>query len=225
MKIHSVNATSCFCNCWPITAKRSLRCLNIETVYRRLVSDIHGLANACEEDENNAFNLITSYLANMNSTEAADTNVELYKIQSHIDTLNDKISNFDKYSQQLAFSSGTSDTILTALEASLNAETAKFEHLKTGHHAPVSEEDIWNFIKATRRFGYLQKIDHEVLNELVDKIFVSKPGTSPWFQRGRVTIKFKYVGILSTSELTHKGVLLSPEALKAAAANLDNADN
>lgn len=225
LHVNSGKLTSCYCDCWPITAKPSSRGLDVDAISRRIVSDIHGLANACEVDENSAFNLIASYLAIVNSTETADTSVELYKIQSHIDTLNDKISNFDKYSQQLAFSSGTSDTILTALEASLNAETAKFEHLKTGHHAPVSEEDIWNFIKATRRFGYLQKIDQEVMNELVDKIFVSKPGASSWFQRGRITIKFKHVGILSTCELTHKGILLSLEALKAAAANLDNTNH
>jgi hypothetical protein len=225
LKVNSAIANSCYCDCWPITAKPSSRCLNIDIISRRIVSDVHGLANACEKDENSTFTLITSYLANINSTETADSNAELYKIQSHIDTLNDKINNLDKYSQQQTFSSANSNTILAALEASLNAETAKFEHLKTVHHAPVSDEDIWNFIKATRRFGYLQKIDQEVLNELVEKIFVSKPGVSSWFQRGRVTIKFKYVGILSISELTHKGILLSTETLKATTASLDSLDN
>ena len=225
LRINSVKVTSCFCNCWPIIAKPSSRCMNIDTVSRRLVSDIHGLANACEEDENSAFNLIIAYLANMKSTEPADIHAELHEIQSHIDTLNQKISILDTYSQQQTFSSSNSNTILAALETSLSAETAKLEHLKKAHHAPVSDQDIWNFIKAARRFGYLQKIDKDVMNELVDKIFVSKPVTSSWFLRGRITIKFKYVGVLSTSELTHKGILLSPEALKAAAANLDSTDN
>ena len=162
-------------------------------------------------------------LTNINSSETADSNVELYKIQSHIDTLNDKISNLDKYSQQQAFSSANSDTILAALEASLNAETSKFERLKAAHRAPVSDEDIRNFIKVTRRFGYIKKIDQEVIVELVDKIFVSKPGISSWYQRDRVTIKFKHVGVLSNSEITHKGILLSPDALNAATGNFDNA--
>ena len=210
LRINSVKVTSCFCNCWPIIAKPSSRCMNIDTVSRRLVSDIHGLANACEEDENSAFNLIIAYLANMKSTEPADIHAELHEIQSHIDTLNQKISILDTYSQQQTFSSSNSNTILAALETSLSAETAKLEHLKKAHHALASDEDIWNFIKAARRFGYLKTIDLDVLEELIDKVYISKKENTSRLQQQRITIKFKYIGVISTNPLTRNGVLIRP---------------
>lgn len=135
--------------------------------------------------------------------------MQLYRIQSRIDTINDKISNMDKYCEHQELSIANRDTILAALESSLRTETDNLEKCKAAHTTIVCDEDIWKFIRKARRFGYIKEIDREVLEELVDKIYISKKDTSSCFQQNRITIKFKHIGVLTTAPLVRKEEIVS----------------
>lgn len=199
LRVNSGAITTCFCNYWPITGKVSSRCLNIKVIIRRLVSDIHNIAIECEEDENHAFSLISSCLSRVNNTQEADYNVQLFQIRKRIDILNDKIENLYKYCKDQELSSIQSNTVLTAMKASLRTEMAELEKCEAAHTTIASADDIREFICTARRFGYITEIDREVLENLIDKIYVSKKETSSWFQQECITIKFKYIGVLTTA--------------------------
>ena len=100
--------------------------------------------------------------------------------------------------------------IFAALESSLSVEMDKLNKLKDSYVVVPSDEDIWCFIKAARRFGYLKTIDPDVLEELIDKVYISKKENTSHLQQQRITIKFKYIGVISTNPLTRNGVLIRP---------------
>lgn len=198
LSINQSNVTTAFCSCWPLTTRTSSRCMNIINITRRLLSDIKRIAVLCEENESNAFSILSTYLNSENCTEHADYQIDPQKIQMRIDNLYDKINNLDKYYTRHDPSSKQSQTILSALEASLRMENETLAKHMESQCMNVTEDDIWQFIHAARRFGYIKEIDREVLEELIDKIYVSKKDTDSWFQQDRIIIKFKHIGVLST---------------------------
>ncbi|HEX3038635.1 MAG TPA: recombinase family protein [Oscillospiraceae bacterium] len=207
LSIHSHSV----CNCWRLGSKKGIPAILNKSISNRLVADIHALAIECEKNEDTAYALIKSYLENVDHSDNADLAVQIVCIQSRIEKLNNKITQIELFNKDHTFSSTESERIFAALKSSLSIEVDKIKNLKASYIVIPSDKDIWRFIKAARRFGYLKKIDREALEELVDKIYIAKKENVSRSQQQRITIKFKYIGVISTSPLTRNGVLIRPD--------------
>jgi hypothetical protein len=123
-----------------------------------------------------------------------------------IDRLNGKLSSLESFSEQNMFLATQTETIVQALEASLKIETEKLVAINSTVPIIPSDDDIWKFIRSARRYGYLKEIDRGVLEELIDKIYVSANDYSYCFQGQRITIKFKNVGVINAKPLINKSI-------------------
>lgn len=208
---HLIVHSRSLCSCWPLGPQRWMRSISNLSISNCLVAEIHALAIECEKNEDAAYALIKSYLENVDHSDNADLTAQIVCIQSRIEKLNNKITQIELFNKDHTFSSTESERIFAALKSSLSIEVDKIKNLKASYVVIPSDEDIWRFIKAARRFGYLKKIDREALEELVDKVYISKKENSSRLQQQRITIKFKYIGVISTCSLTRNGVLIRPD--------------
>jgi site-specific DNA recombinase len=192
------SASSYYCKCWPVTSKTKLseRTLKVSALDRFLTKEIHNLAVSIEDDNANAFLYLSDRLKGAQHYGTLDKEVEAFQIQKRIDVINDKITNYDLYCKTRNFSLKEKQTVLSALNSSLENESQNLKKCEDAAIVRPTVEDIALFIQKARKFGYIKEIDHEAVKELIDKIYVKRKENDSWFQQNRIKIKYKYIGQL-----------------------------
>ena len=79
----------------------------------------------------------------------------------------------------------------------MREEEHKLDILEDSDAVNPSGNDIYQFIRAARRHGYIQNIEKPLLEEVVDKIYVTRKMNDTIYQQDRILVKYKYIGILS----------------------------
>jgi hypothetical protein len=111
--------------------------------------------------------------------------------------INEKISNFDVYSCIRHFEPRQKDAILGALDASLKEEDQRLERLIESDWVIPTGKDIDQFVRAARRYGYIDRVERHLLDEIVDKIYITRKMNDTNYQQDRITVKYKYIGVLT----------------------------
>jgi len=130
-------------------------------------------------------------------TTPVEIEIEINKTLNRIEVLNDKISNFDQYTSSRHLPRKQKDTIFSALESSMKEEVARLDELRESDRVLPSGHDVYQFVRAARRFGYISDIERPVLDEVVEKIYVTSKMNNTNYQQNRIIVKYKHVGIMT----------------------------
>lgn len=185
------------CKCWPPRPRKSNRGITTLIISRHLLYEIRRIALICEADEQDAYAFILQHLGLDRDRTRVEIEIEMNTIQKRIEILCDKISNFEKYTSTRNLQQKQKDAILGALESKLREEEQRLEMLQESDCAIPSGMDIYQFVRAARRYGYIHSIEKPVLDDVVDKIYITKKMNETNYQQDRVLVKYKYIGVLS----------------------------
>jgi hypothetical protein len=186
-----------FCRCWPPDIGMSSRGVTNKIISRHLIAEIHKMALACESNENKAFSFILNHISSEREKTRVEIEIEINAARKRIEILNDKITNFEKYTSNKSFQQQEKATIYGALCATLKDEDHKVEVLKQSDDVIPSGRDLYQFIRIVRRYGYIQSIEQAVVDELVDRIYITKKMNHTNNQQDRILVKYKHAGILT----------------------------
>jgi hypothetical protein len=185
------------CICWPLVPRKSGKGMATSSISRHLVNEIRKIALVCETKEEDAFAFIFEHLSPERSSSRIETDIEINMARKQIEILTDKVSNFEQYTGARALQQKQKNTIFAALESELRNQEQKRDILMESDCVMPSGGDIYQFIRAARRYGYIQSIERSMLDELVEKIYITRKMNDTSYQQDRVLVKYKYVGVLS----------------------------
>ena len=197
LKMNKGNAASSYyCSCWPILS-RGERTLKVSALDRFLVSEIHDIAISTEDDNAKAFSYLSRRLQSTQNDNILEYEAETFQIQKRIDVINDKITNFEFYCGTRDFSLKEKQTVLSALNNSLKNEKQNLQKQIEDMTVTPTLGDMACFIQKARKFGYINEIERNAIEELIDKVYISRKINDTRFQQDRITVKYKYIGVLT----------------------------
>jgi hypothetical protein len=196
LQIKQSGKSVCFCSCWPFTADPANRYLPIRSLSNYLSKKILEISLICETDESKAFSLISK------SIHDADKKCSRIDLDIMINQLLQRISRLEENAKNLEIYSTTQnipekETVARALEATRIEEINNLKRLEESQIPLPSGSDIMNFIQLARSYGYIKDVDREVVEAIIDKIYVTCRENGTCFHEGRIHVRYKYVGGLS----------------------------
>ena len=112
-----------------------------------------------------------------------------------ISRLEENIKNLEKYSTTQDIPD--KETVARALKTTRIEEINNLKRLEENQIPLPSGSDILNFIQLARSYGYIKDVDREVVEAIIDKIYVTCRENGTCFHEGRIHVRYKYVGGLS----------------------------
>ena len=185
------------CSCWPPRPRKSNRGVTTLVISRHLLNEIRKIALICEADEQDAYAFISQHLGLERGKTRVEIEIEMNAIRKQVEVLNDKISNFEQYTSNKNLKQKQKDVILGALESKLKEEEQRLEMLQESDFFIPSGNDIYQFVRAARRYGYIQSIEKPVLDEIVDRIYITQKMNDTNYQQNRIIVKYKHVGVIT----------------------------
>lgn len=182
------------CSCWP---PGRYRCVSTDVVARRFINEFRNIALKCESNEQGAYSYILDNLGSTRDISRLEIDIEINNAQKRINIINEKLSNFDIYTTTRPLLPKQRDAIFCALESSLKVEEKNLTKLRESDMIMPSGSEIEKFVHLARRFGYIEKIECSILEEIVDKIYITKKMNAKKPQQNRIAIKYKHVGVLT----------------------------
>ena len=79
----------------------------------------------------------------------------------------------------------------------MKEEVEKLNKLRESDRVLPSGYDVYQFVCAARRFGYISDIERPVLDEVIEKIYITKKMNETIYQQDRVLVKYKHIGIMT----------------------------
>jgi site-specific DNA recombinase len=184
------------CKCWPPGPRKSNRGVDTQVLTRHLLYEIRKIAQVCEADETDAYSYIFTHLSSERDMTQVEIEIEINKTLKRMEVLDDKISNFDLYVSTKYLKKKQKDAIFSALESSLKNEEDFLNKLKASDRVLPSGNDIYQFVRAARRYGYIQAIERPMLDEVVDKIYITKKVNETNYQQDRIVVKYIHIGVM-----------------------------
>lgn len=185
------------CPCWLIDGKISGMSFHTYVLTRFLLAEISTIARICESNEKHACSYIVSHLGSSRDRSRVEIEIEINKTLKRIVVIDDKVSNFDQYTVTNIMQPKQRAAILNALESSRKEEKENLKKLRESDRVMPSGCDIEQFIHLARRYGYIDSIERGALEELVEKIYITKKMTDSSFQQDRIVVKYKHIGVLA----------------------------
>ena len=186
-----------FCRCWPPDIGMSSRGVTNKIISRHLIAEIRKMALVCENEENSAYSFIQDHINSERNKTRVEIEIDMNAARKRIEILNDKITNFEKYTSNKSLQQKEKDTIYGALCATLKDEEHNVEVLKQSDDVIPSVSDLYQFVRVARRYGYVQVIERPVVDDLIDRIYITKKMNLTNNQQDRILVKYKHVGMMS----------------------------
>ena len=177
------------CKCWPPGRMHSFRTIHLNQIERHLLFEIHKIAQVCEVDETDAYSFIFTHISRERDMTPVEIEIEINRTRKRIEALEDKILNFEQYTSSKHLQPKQKDAIYSALESSMKEEDEKLNKLKESDSVLPSGNDIYQFVRTARRFGYIERIEWEVLDEMIDKIYITRKMNETQYQQDRISVK------------------------------------